>query len=38
MILSFLIVFDIRDAEIVIVAVYHSSRRPNYWMRRLGHK
>ena len=33
---SHVIVFDVRDAEIVIVAVYHSSRRPNYWMKRLG--
>ena len=32
---SYVIVFDVRDAEVLIVAVYHARRRPNYWFKRL---
>jgi plasmid stabilization system protein ParE len=30
------IVFEVLDAEIVVVAVPHTSREPNYWLKRLG--
>ena len=32
---SYVIVFDVRDTEALIVAVYHARRRPNYWFKRL---
>lgn len=30
----FLLVYRIREAELVVVAVAHQRRRPNYWQRR----
>ena len=35
---SQVIVFAVREAEIVVVAVYHSRRHPKYWTKRLGRK
>ena len=31
---SYVIVFDVRDDDVVIVAVHHSSRRPGFWFKR----
>lgn len=30
----YLIIFEILDAEIVVLAVAHSQRRPNHWRKR----
>lgn len=30
------LVFEVLDTEIVVVAVPHTSREPNYWLKRLG--
>ena len=30
----YVIIFEILDTEIVVLAVAHSKRRPNYWQRR----
>ncbi len=32
----FAIVFEVFQEEIVVVAVPHTSREPNYWLPRLG--
>ena len=29
-------VFEVLDAEMVVVAVPHTSREPNYWLKRLA--
>ncbi len=30
------VIFEILDGDIVIVAMAHTSRRPNYWLRRMS--
>ena len=32
---SQVVVFDVRENEVHVLAVYHSSRKPNYWFHRL---
>jgi plasmid stabilization system protein ParE len=32
----YLVIYEIRMAEILVLAVAHGSRRPNYWKNRLG--
>ena len=32
---SYTVIYDVRAAEVVVVAVAHTSRRPNYWRDRL---
>ena len=31
------IVYDLRDQEILVIAIAHVARRPGYWSRRLRH-
>lgn len=30
----YMLIYELRQGEIIVVAVSHASRRPNYWLRR----
>jgi plasmid stabilization system protein ParE len=35
-IFQYAVIFEIRATEIVVMAVAHTSRKPNYWLKRLS--